>query len=200
VLTFKGESKGGRGMVNFLRPEGYWIDGLKDLCTFMKIRGFREGGKFVEIGCYMGESTEVFSNELGGVIAIEPFRVREGAGGSTTEDWHDDLMGAEIEFWELMERCAGIELKKGFDWEFLNEFKDGELEGVYIDAVHTYEAVKKNIIDWMPKVRVGGFISGHDYGNDPTPGVKQAVDEIFGKPDFTCVDYSWVVQKRVKSS
>ncbi len=54
---------------------------------------------------------------------------------------------------------------------------------VYIDADHTYEAVRDDVRAWWPKVRMGGVLSGHDYtkAHQPTQvpfGVIQAVDEF----------------------
>jgi hypothetical protein len=51
---------------------------------------------------------------------------------------------------------------------------------VYIDASHFYKDVLKNIEEWLPRVRQGGIIGGHDYGSNRHAGVKQAVDERFG--------------------
>jgi hypothetical protein len=46
---------------------------------------------------------------------------------------------------------------------------------VFIDADHTYESITSDIQSWLPKVKVGGIISGHDYNHPP---VKQAVHEL----------------------
>jgi hypothetical protein len=54
---------------------------------------------------------------------------------------------------------------------------DGSLDFVFIDADHSYEAVAADIDAWLPKIKAGGLISGHDYGHPRFPGVKQAVDE-----------------------
>jgi predicted O-methyltransferase YrrM len=61
-----------------------------------------------------------------------------------------------------------------------NNFTDGSLDFVYIDANHSYEYAKRDILSWLPKVKKGGILAGHDYymlesnGND----VKTAVDEL----------------------
>ena len=70
-------------------------------------------------------------------------------------------------------------------------FKDESLDAVFIDADHSYEAVKMDIENWMPKVRKGGILAGHDY-NSAWPGVIKAVNEIF--PEAQKIDYCWVKQ------
>ena len=52
---------------------------------------------------------------------------------------------------------------------------------VYIDANHTYEAVKEDIAVWFPKVKVNGVLGGHDYRRKMFPGVVRAVDEFIKK-------------------
>ena len=56
------------------------------------------------------------------------------------------------------------------------------LDLVFIDADHSYQAVKDDIAAWMPKVKIGGVLCGHDYSR-PRWQVTEAVDEVFGK-DF----------------
>lgn len=55
-------------------------------------------------------------------------------------------------------------------------FKNGDLDFIYIDACHDYPEVKKDLEAWWPKLRSGGIFAGHDYPK--APGVKQAVDEF----------------------
>jgi hypothetical protein len=59
------------------------------------------------------------------------------------------------------------------------DFEDESVDIVFIDACHEYACVKEDIAAWLPKVKKGGIISGHDYywGEN---GVKKAVDEAFG--------------------
>ena len=62
-------------------------------------------------------------------------------------------------------------------------FPDGYFDFVYIDADHTYEMVKKDVNLWLPLVKKGGIIGGHDYGFPDEVcrygGVQKAVDECF---------------------
>jgi predicted O-methyltransferase YrrM len=55
---------------------------------------------------------------------------------------------------------------------------------IFIDADHSYESVKADILAWAPLVRKGGILCGHDYGMSFLPGVERAVDESFPR---TCL-------------
>ena len=76
-------------------------------------------------------------------------------------------------------------------------FPDGYFDLVFIDSDHYYEAVKKDIPLWLPKVRKGGILSGHDYASKRHPGVEKAVKEIFGD-DFYIAKDTWIWIKEVK--
>lgn len=52
---------------------------------------------------------------------------------------------------------------------------DDSFDFVFIDADHSYEAVKKDMEAWYPKIRRGGLFSGHDYRWE---GVARAVHEF----------------------
>jgi len=41
-------------------------------------------------------------------------------------------------------------------------FKDGILDLVFIDADHSYGSIKQDIELWLPKVKAGGILCGHD--------------------------------------
>lgn len=57
---------------------------------------------------------------------------------------------------------------------------DQSLDLVFLDALHTKQDVLDDISHWQPKIRSGGVLCGDDYDNIKCPGVKQAVDEVFG--------------------
>lgn len=64
--------------------------------------------------------------------------------------------------------------------EAAKEIQDKTLDFVFIDADHSYEGCKADILAWAPKVRDGGLLCGHDYNNVEYPcfGVDRAVDEF----------------------
>ena len=71
---------------------------------------------------------------------------------------------------------------RGYSFEVSKQFPDGYFDYIYIDADHSYEAVKQDLEDWYPKVRVGGILAGHDYVDRHSKHVKygviKAVDEF----------------------
>jgi hypothetical protein len=68
-------------------------------------------------------------------------------------------------------------------------FFDKSLFAVFIDGDHSYDGAKRDILAWLPKVRSGGIIGGHDIGGT-YPGVLRAVNEIFGN-DWTRMGECW---------
>ena len=61
-------------------------------------------------------------------------------------------------------------------------FGDESLDLVFIDGDHRYGAVSADLDAWIPKVKPGGILAGHDYyaGGSSFPGVHRAVVEHFG--------------------
>lgn len=65
---------------------------------------------------------------------------------------------------------------------------------VFIDACHSYEQTRKDILNYWQVIKPGGFIIGHNYEEgDATahPGVFKAVKEIFGSLYSTGEDVTW---------
>lgn len=56
------------------------------------------------------------------------------------------------------------------------QIEDNSLDFVFIDADHTYEGVKRDVEAWLPKVKGGGMVLGHD---NHWPTVRAYIDERF---------------------
>jgi hypothetical protein len=80
---------------------------------------------------------------------------------------------------------------KGTLDDYAANLEKEQIDVIYIHANHQYEAVKHHIetaLKIKPKLAIGG----HDYTSS-FPGVVKAVREIFGQPNFTFEDTSWLV-------
>lgn len=65
---------------------------------------------------------------------------------------------------------------------------DCSLDLVFIDANHSYDYVKKDIIKYTPKLKENGLLTGHDIDY---PGVNQAVNEMIKQYDVG-PNYVWI--------
>lgn len=77
--------------------------------------------------------------------------------------------------------------------------KDNSLDFVFIDADHSYKECLRDIKVWIPKVKKGGLICGHDFEHAAFPGIKKAVEEVFGDDFQKTYDRIWFTWKREAS-
>lgn len=57
------------------------------------------------------------------------------------------------------------------------DYVDGSVNCVFIDAAHDYDNVCIDIKKWLPKVKSGGILAGHDIAYEP---VRRAVQDTLG--------------------
>jgi|TARA_Y100000294_G_C8518311_1_gene321810 hypothetical protein len=57
-------------------------------------------------------------------------------------------------------------------------FDDKYFDFVYLDGDHSYEAVKKDLDSWYPKLKKYGVMCGDDYGKPGGKGIIKAVSEF----------------------
>ena len=139
-----------------------------------------------EIGSFAGVSSMLFAEMSALVYCID--RWEEYA-----ELSEDKLCIAETMFDNYRKSYGNIVKIKKDAVEASENFENNSLDLVYIDGSHDYENVKKDLIAWLPKVKVGGWICGHDI--DLIDNVTKAVHEIVGKNYRTYPDTSWAFKK-----
>ena len=74
-------------------------------------------------------------------------------------------------------------------------FADRSIDWVHLDARHDRDHVKADIIAWLPKIRVDGWLSGDDYDEIKWPEVVSAVNEVL--PDarpWSTSQWRWVAR------
>lgn len=64
-------------------------------------------------------------------------------------------------------------------WDSADMFPDKYLDFVFVDGDHRTESVLKDLKAWLPKIKKGGMISGHDIG---WSSVRSAVEHKI--PDY----------------
>lgn len=169
--------------IHDMRGSARMQKGLRDLIALLP-----DGIRMVEVGCYAGESTVMFleSGKVDHIICVDDWDT-----GANAEPKFDYAM----ESWVARGRALKV---KSLSVAAARSVADASLDFVYIDADHSYEGVIADIDAWLPKLKPGCPIAGHDYTH-PTLGrkwwgVQKAVNERFGGPDLVFEDSSWLVR------
>ena len=132
----------------------------QDLYALMgKVGGF---GRGAEVGVMAGENAKLMLQNIPDLelTLIDPWR---RFSKRTPNKWmqrrYDDCR-LRLQKWRpIYMRLTSMRAVKNF--------KDGSLDFVYIDGLHDFDNVIMDLIHWVPKVRKGGIVAGHDfiYGN-----------------------------------
>lgn len=167
--------------------------GLMELCDYVTEQ-IGSDISILEIGSFSGDSGKIFAESTTGpVICVDPWESNYDPTGTdlASNPEYYDMREVEARFDEMAEPFFNILKWKMTSEEAVNKVT-GEIDFIYIDALHTYEGVKRDIELWLPKAK--HFIGGHDYRSRHHPGVQLAIDEEFGNPDRLFRDSSWLVK------
>lgn len=150
--------------------------------------------RVVEVGVWLGETSKILlENTRAELVLVDPYRSGDGYEEGQLYGGGDQRLLDEV--------CHHVR-KSLHDLRvcFVRESSidaarivKGKFDVVFIDGLHTYEAVKEDIYAWLPLVRKGGVLAGHDY-NTRFPGVIRAVNERFGSHVRFGPDSVWYVE------
>jgi predicted O-methyltransferase YrrM len=128
-----------------------WLADQASKCSFI-----------IEVGSHKGRSTAALSDNCRGtVIAVDL--------------WTDEAVQKEFS----RNMGANVIAAKGDSLAMANFIPGaGGADFIFIDADHSYEAVRADIAAWRRRLVPGGLIAGHDY-DAHGPGVMRAVDEAY---------------------
>ncbi len=132
-------------------------------------------GPIIEVGTLFGFTTQLIATckpAAKKLVAVEYFVWNPF--GLSAED-HRSFTKRVLRY--VTEHCNTV-IYDGTSHDFFSSYQGERPSMVFIDADHSYEAVKEEIA-WARKLEIP-IISGHDY-SQTHPGVMKAVDEAFGK-------------------
>jgi hypothetical protein len=164
------------------------------------VKNAKDGHHFVEIGAWYGQSTAflaveiINSNKKIKFDVVDTWKGSEQMYDPTNPAYDKTLIEKGTIYPQFIENMNPVISfinpieKDSVDASSL--YDDKSLDFVFIDAEHKYEYVIKDIESWLPKVKPGGIISGHDYGWD---GVTRAINEVFGKDRYKTKGQCWIV-------
>lgn len=134
---------------------------ITDLIKKMNLR------KGCEVGvAYGGQSIYILTNSpLEILYSVDPYK-------HFSEKDYDDTMNFPQDYFDVLyfkvkskladfgERSVLVRMPS---IEAAETFENDSLDFVFIDANHSFEAVTEDLEAWVPKVRLGGLVSGDDY-------------------------------------
>lgn len=140
------------------------------------VNQFPSGSKFVEVGSWKGRSASYMCVEIANSGKnIEFYCVDHFLGSSEHQGGMGNLENLYEKFIENMTPVQDYyTLLKMSSVDAAATFDDASLDFVFIDAAHEYENVKNDIEAWLPKVKSGGILAGHDYHHPP---IQQAITD-----------------------
>lgn len=138
----------------------------EDLYSDM-VKKLNPGSHFIEIGVWYGRSaaymaTEIYNSKKGiRLDIIDNFRK------SPIQEVKNNL--SRFNYINVIESDSASAAKY---------YPDNSIDFIFIDADHSEAGVTRDIKAWLPKLKKGGVMAGHDYGNPRYSGVKKAVDSL----------------------
>ena len=189
----------------------------------------------MEIGSWLGASAlsfaqglKEYSNSQGVITCIDAWKpfFNEEKNDSDVHKNMQAMLGSDIAYNIFLHNISTLPATiicqhlKGQADNILPILKENQFDIIFVDADHTYEPVKRDILNSIPLLKDGGIICGDDLNlqmfecdndlakksgdidfiKDPKtgrnfhPGVTLAVDEIFGK--VSQHGGFWAIQKQ----
>jgi predicted O-methyltransferase YrrM len=170
----------------------FWISfpphnvSLKGFIDFIQFLTSKKIENLIEVGSFQGESTTLFAHYLpeSKIYSVDPFLSNYDDSDLASNSKMDDV---ECNFDRRISLFENIIKMKLASENASQKFDEKSVDVVYIDANHIHEEVVNDITFWLPKIKTGGYISGHDFYQ-----VKDAVENTLGGYDMIFDDTTWI--------
>lgn len=132
--------------------------GRGDLALLFKHLGFKVGA---EIGVELGHYSEILARRNPGVhlYCVDAWQ--------TWESYREHVRQAKLDAYyeQVVERMKPFNATviRKFSVDAAKDFKDRSLDFCYVDAAHDFLSVTMDLVSWLPKLRSGAVIGGHDF-------------------------------------
>jgi len=176
-----------------------------------QVERVEDGAHIVEIGTFMGRSAALMatliqqSQKQITFDTIDSWSIRPDEAGATM--WR--VLTAEmsrlkakqisdIAKWNLKPFAQYVNLITADSFEAARQYAPASLDFIFLDDNHRAEHVARELPLWWDKLKPGGTIAGHDYGQAYHPGVKIAVDawaDRIGYRVHASEDFCWAMTK-----
>lgn len=141
----------------------------------------------VEVGVYKGDNARHLLELLPNLKLYLVDRWQEYTAHERTERKKtSEMVQGDAAYWvDIFKQATAVQAKhplRAFIYRMSSDVAakniNEPLDFVFIDGDHKYESVKKDITLWLPKIKDGGWLCGHDISRED---VKTAVYELLPK-------------------
>lgn len=141
-------------------------------------------GIIIEIGVLEGYTTRILlENSSVRVCGIDPI---------IPDSMNPALIGNIAAIQQLEQDYERFVFFADYSHNVISQFSDEEAGYIFVDGNHTYDAVKQDFNDYLPKVKIGGFIGLHDSCMNLTGGAK-----FWPSPSQLCMELIAETEQRV---
>lgn len=176
-------------MLDWRSIEGWFCEGNANALGRLLDR-VPNGGIVVELGCAVGRSTVFIGHHVAGrrisVISIDNFKGSNDQEEESSKIHRQPNRDTLFEFTHNIHR-AGIgmwhTLIVGDTAASASRFVNEVADFVFIDASHDADSVRRDIQAWMPKLKRGGIMCGHDATTTPGHTAKKIFEQGYQEED-----------------
>lgn len=163
-----------------------WFD--YEMFYLTMVDRFPSGSHFVELGTWRGKSAAFMAVEIinsGKKIRFDC--IDNWSQGDTKDECLKNLEPVKDH----------INIIEGISWEAASLYKDNSIDFCFVDAAHDYESKVKDVTAWLPKIKSGGVIAGHDYNPnmDDYNRTYEAINDVLGKNNISVIKNLWIYEK-----
>lgn len=151
----------------------------------------------LEIGCWKGRSTHALISALSTLTSYSILYCVDNWSKADHRETGEIRVEAKGEFYS---NIYNLSIDTNYDHAIIQDLSSTAFyqfavdtglrpDIIFLDADHSYEAVKKDLKNYWDILKDGGIFLGHDYraGETPTNGVRRAVNEKFKKSNVKLI-------------
>jgi len=142
----------------------------------------RKGATFVEVGSWKGHSASIIGNVAkqsdGHLFCVDHWKGNEGT-WNVAEAQRKDIYKIFEYNLQTLGLWDSITPMKMDSIKASKQFPDASIDFLFLDCDHRHKQFKGDLEAWLPKVKLGGIICGHDceqYYTKISPRLQKMVD------------------------
>ena len=135
-------------------------DGLPEICKELDFK------VAVEVGVLEGEYSEVLcvASPQMHVFSVDPWLYYPVHNHFRRQHHHNRAYKAAV---ERLSKYPNNTIIKKASVDAAKDFQDESIDFVFIDGDHSFLGITQDLAAWIPKVKVGGIVAGHDFSDSP---------------------------------